>query len=80
VARPVLCLSAEDDPFLPREALAAARKAAPANVEFLVTPRGGHIGFVAGARPWRPSYWGEEFAVEWLEKKSKGRNVETSKG
>ena len=66
IARPVLCLSAEDDPFLPREALARARAAASAYVEFRVTPQGGHIGFVAGVRPWRPSYWGEEFAVAWL--------------
>jgi uncharacterized protein len=72
VARPTLCLSAEDDPFLPREALARARAAAPAHVEFRVTPRGGHIGFVSGANPWRPSYWGEMFAVEWL-KKVEGR-------
>jgi uncharacterized protein len=75
VARPVLCLSAEDDPFLPREAVARARAAAPANVEFLVTLQGGHIGFVAGARPWRPSYWGEEFTVKWLNSKEVSRGA-----
>jgi predicted alpha/beta-fold hydrolase len=80
VARPTLCLSAEDDPFLPREALARARAAAPPGVEFVVTSRGGHIGFVAGASPWRPRYWAEAFAVEWLEGKSNRRNVEASKG
>jgi predicted alpha/beta-fold hydrolase len=72
VARPVLCLSAEDDPFLPREALARARAAAPDDVAFHVTPRGGHIGFVAGARPWRPSYWGESFAIAWMAGKLRG--------
>jgi predicted alpha/beta-fold hydrolase len=66
IAAPTLCLSAEDDPFLPREALARARRAAPAAVEFLVTRRGGHIGFVSGAAPWRARYFAEDLATAWL--------------
>ena len=66
VATQALCLSAEDDPFLPPEALARARAAASAAIDFRVTRHGGHIGFVAGARPWRPRYWAEEFVLEWL--------------
>ena len=61
-----LCVSAADDPFLRRESLERARAAAPASLEFLVTAHGGHIGFVAGTRPWRPEYWAEDLAVEWL--------------
>jgi uncharacterized protein len=80
IARPTLCLSSEDDPFLPREALARARAEATPSVDFLVTVRGGHIGFVSGRAPWRPTYWAERFAVDWLEEKSKGRKVGTSKG
>jgi predicted alpha/beta-fold hydrolase len=66
VATPTLCLSAEDDPFLPREALARARGRASAAIDFRVTRHGGHIGFVAGAWPWRPSYRAEELVLEWL--------------
>ena len=66
IVRPTLCLSSEDDPFLPREALARARAVAPASVDFRITPRGGHIGFVSGSAPWRPAYWAESFAVDWL--------------
>jgi predicted alpha/beta-fold hydrolase len=66
VATPTLCLSAADDPFLPREALERARAAAAPSVEFVVTPHGGHIGWVAGGRPWRPRYFAEEFVVAWL--------------
>ena len=66
VATPTLCLSAADDPFLPREALDRARAAAAPVVEFLVTPHGGHIGWVAGSRPWRPHYFAEEMVVAWL--------------
>lgn len=66
VATPTLCISAEDDPFFPREALARARAAASAHVRFQVTPWGGHTGFVAGPWPWRPHYWAEEMVVSWL--------------
>jgi uncharacterized protein len=66
VATPTLCLSAQDDPFLPSEALERARSCATPAVEFLVTTRGGHIGWVAGTWPGRPRYFAEEVVVEWL--------------
>lgn len=66
IATPTLCLSAEDDPFLPPEALERARAATSPAVTFATTPRGGHIGWVSGPAPWRPRYWAEEFVVDWL--------------
>jgi uncharacterized protein len=66
VATPCLCVSAEDDPFLPREALARARATASLAIDFRVTPRGGHIGWVSGRVPWLPVYWVEDLTVEWL--------------
>jgi predicted alpha/beta-fold hydrolase len=66
IRTPTLCLSAEDDPFLPPSALARARGSAPAGVAFRVTRRGGHLGWVAGAIPGRPLYWAERFLVRWL--------------
>ncbi len=66
IRTPTLCLSAADDPFFPPEALARAQVAASPAVTFVVTPWGGHTGFVAGAWPWRPRYWAEEAAVDWL--------------
>ena len=68
IASPTLCLSAQDDPFLPLEALSRARDAAAASpfVEFRVSRRGGHIGWVAGASPWSARYWAEEFVLDWL--------------
>ena len=61
-----LCLSAADDPFLPGEALERARRAAPRSVEFVVTARGGHIGFVSGRAPWDARYWAEGVAIDWV--------------
>jgi predicted alpha/beta-fold hydrolase len=66
ISVPTLCISSEDDPFYPREAVARAREVASAAVTFRVTPWGGHTGFVSGRWPWRPRYWAEELAADWL--------------
>jgi len=65
ITTPALCISAEDDPFLPVEALRRAQAAASKSVEFRVSPRGGHTGFIAGSVPWRAEYWAEELMVGW---------------
>jgi predicted alpha/beta-fold hydrolase len=62
ITTPVLCISAADDPFLPREALDRARAAASPSVHFVTTPHGGHVGFVGASM----TYWAEELAVDWL--------------
>jgi hypothetical protein len=66
ITTPVLCISAEDDPFVPAEVLSRARAAAPPSVRCLFTKRGGHVGWVSGASPKKAFYWAEETAVRWL--------------
>jgi uncharacterized protein len=66
ITSPTLILNAEDDPFLPREALERARAAASPKIDFRTTRCGGHTGFIAGTVPWRCKYWAEERIVEWL--------------
>ena len=66
IAVPTLCISSEDDPFYPPEAIERARAAGSRAVTFEVTPWGGHTGFVSGPWPWRPRYWAEERVVDWL--------------
>ena len=65
---PTLLVSAVDDPFLPSEVLDEVRAVALQNkalhCEFV--DRGGHVGFIAGRRPWRPLYWAEWRVVEFL--------------
>ena len=65
---PTLLLSAIDDPFLPAQVLDEVREAAartPAlTIEF--TERGGHVGFISGRLPWRPFYYAEWRACEFL--------------
>jgi predicted alpha/beta-fold hydrolase len=62
ITTPTLCISAEDDPFLPREALDRARAAASPSVHFVTTRRGGHVGFVGASM----TFWAEELVVDWL--------------
>lgn len=65
---PTLLLSAVDDPFLPAAVLDEVRERAartPAlTLEF--TKHGGHVGFVSGRWPWRPFYYAEWRACEYL--------------
>lgn len=58
---PTLLLSAADDPFMPPEVLDRARATAATNpcIELEFTARGGHVGFVSGALPWKARYYAE---------------------
>jgi uncharacterized protein len=64
VRRPVLLLSAVDDPFVPPSALPDLATLPP-NVVAEFTPRGGHVGFVEGP-PWRARSWAERRAVAFV--------------
>ncbi|MGH9315579.1 MAG: YheT family hydrolase [Thermoanaerobaculia bacterium] len=66
ITTPTLCISAEDDAFLPPSVLPQARRRASPSIDFRTTAKGGHIGFIGGTGPWRPVYWAEELAVGWL--------------
>ncbi|HKR65978.1 MAG TPA: alpha/beta fold hydrolase [Thermoanaerobaculia bacterium] len=66
ITTPVLAVSAEDDPFLPREVLERVKRVASPAIDFRVTRKGGHVGFIGGTRPWQPEYWAEELVVRWL--------------
>ncbi len=66
IRRPTLLINARDDPFVPKSSLplAAVERSRWLHAEF--SDHGGHAGFVAGALPWRPRYWAELRAVEFL--------------
>lgn len=69
IRRPTLLLGAYDDPFLPRQVLDDVAVTSSINgyltIEFHA--RGGHAGFVTGRVPWRPTYYAELRATEYLE-------------
>ncbi len=65
---PTLLLSAFDDPFLPSDVLEQVRGVAATNsvLETEFPERGGHVGFISGATPWRPFYYAEWRVAEFL--------------
>ncbi len=69
ITTPAVCVSAQDDPFLTPQVLARLKAAASASVELVITPAGGHMGFVSGSSPWSCRYWAEEFVMDWLAKR-----------
>lgn len=68
VAIPTLLLNAVDDPFLPSAVLDEVRAVAASNARLTVElpAHGGHVGFVGGRGPWRPFYYAEWRACEFL--------------
>ena len=66
IARPVLAINAADDPFVPAAALPTPDELSP-YVRLVVTPRGGHVGFIEGGWPWRVASWAERRALDFLD-------------
>ena len=65
ITTPTLCISAEDDPFVPTSVLSRVRERASKKITFEITRCGGHTGFIGGV-PWRCEYWAEQRLVAWL--------------
>jgi predicted alpha/beta-fold hydrolase len=69
IRRPTLLLSAYDDPFLPAAVLGEVAAIARSNPCLVAEfhQRGGHVGFVAGRRPWSPRYYAEDRVLSFLQ-------------
>ena len=65
VSTTTLILHARDDPFMFVDTIPDADELGP-RTTLEVADRGGHVGFVTGAVPWRPRYWAEERLVAFL--------------
>jgi len=63
IRTPTLLLQAEDDPFLPSQAIPRAAVRANPALEPVFLPRGGHVGFIEG-QPWSPRFWVERVAAD----------------
>lgn len=62
---PTLIIQAEDDPFLPGDAIPIAADLSD-NVTLELSRHGGHMGFISGRLPWHPRYWLEQRIPEFL--------------
>lgn len=70
ISIPTLLLNAKDDPFLPKAVLNDVSRVAQRNVhlELEFPAHGGHVGFVTGWNPFRPAYYAERRACDFLAK------------
>ncbi len=68
ISIPTLLFNAVDDPFMPPDVLTDVRAVAARNpvLEVDFPPHGGHAGFISGSNPFRPSYYAEQRACEFL--------------
>lgn len=66
---PALVITAEDDPFVPVAAFRDPRVASNPFVRLVITPHGGHCGFVSDATAADDGYWAERQIVEFADSK-----------
>lgn len=66
IAVPTLLIQALDDPFM-TAAVIPDRAELSSDVQLEITPHGGHVGFIAGHNPFKPSYWLEQRVVQFLQ-------------
>ncbi|KAA8996489.1 hydrolase [Affinibrenneria salicis] len=64
IRTPLLIIQAKDDPFM-APAVIPDLASLPDNIEYQLTERGGHVGFVGGS-VWKPEMWLEQRIPAWL--------------
>jgi uncharacterized protein len=67
IQKPTLIVNALDDPFVPLEIVPQPANVS-AQVTLALTAQGGHVGFIGGKSPWRPTYWLEQEISTFLQK------------
>jgi predicted alpha/beta-fold hydrolase len=60
-----LLIQAIDDPFMTAAVLPDLNELS-SSIQLEVTQGGGHVGFVAGATPFKPDYWLDQRITEFL--------------
>ncbi|KAL9680347.1 hypothetical protein QQ045_018225 [Rhodiola kirilowii] len=72
VKRPLLCIQAENDPIAPARGIPHSDIKENPNCLLIVTPEGGHLGWVAGSEAPRGAPWTDPTVMEFLEYLQKG--------
>ncbi len=67
IKQPCLFIHAADDPFLCHQEL-LPKQQLPANLTFEISKRGGHVGFIYGKNPFKPKFWLEQRALDFIDK------------
>jgi uncharacterized protein len=65
IGKPTLVIHASDDPFMTLEVIPELSRLPP-QVEYELHNHGGHLGFIEGGSPWRPSFYLERRIISFL--------------
>ncbi|KAI4312684.1 hypothetical protein MLD38_037485 [Melastoma candidum] len=76
VCTPLLCIQAANDPIAPSRGIPPDDIKENPNCVLVVTPQGGHLGWVAGAETPLGAPWTDPLVVDFLEHLRKGRQPE----
>ncbi len=68
IRKPVLLIHAANDPLLPKRDLSLKEIGSSKFLQLLLTPDGGHLGFVSGACPFHIDDWLESIILDYLVK------------
>ncbi len=66
IARPTLIINSLDDPFMTPEVIPSADRLSDA-VTLEISAQGGHVGFIDGGTPWKPTFYLPGRIIEFLE-------------
>ncbi|EEF43442.1 alpha/beta hydrolase domain containing protein 1,3, putative [Ricinus communis] len=72
VHRPLLCIQAANDPIAPARAIPREDIKENSNCLLIVTPKGGHLGWVAGAETPLGAPWTDPIVMDFLEHLERG--------
>jgi len=65
ITKPTLVIHAQDDPFMTDDVIPNKDQLSPM-VEYELHPFGGHVGFVNGGWPWKPTFYLEQRIMNFL--------------
>ena len=65
IRTPSLILHAKDDPFM-TDAVIPDKQQLSSYIEYELTERGGHVGFIEGKYPWRPQFYIEQRVAQFF--------------
>ncbi|KAL7184828.1 hypothetical protein ACSBR2_026881 [Camellia fascicularis] len=78
VCTPLLCIQAANDPIAPSRGIPRKDIQENPNCLLIVTPKGGHLGWVAGAESPHGAPWTDPVVMDFLEHLERGRERERS--
>lgn len=78
VCRPLLCIQAENDPIAPSRGIPYEDIKENTNCLLIVTPKGGHLGWVAGSEAPVGAPWTDTVVMEFLEQLEDGNSYATA--